>query len=245
MLSNPDHLLAKAAESDELVVFVHIFKAAGTSIKVQLCNHFGEDHVHVVNDGLDAEKDFDVRVPEVMARNRVSVLTGHFQYSRIAPVLAQTSTRRPRYFSFVRDPLDRLISAYNYFHMTKDEKWHKEARLLNIERFYHFIVENDPELCVNHQCRHLSETGVSRFEAVVENIDKNFAFVGTTEGLSQITREAQARLGFAVDVSIRLNASERVVDLVDLPNSTVDFLRSISQEDQKLHEYLRRGSVPV
>lgn len=227
--------------TDDLIVFIHIFKAAGTSIKAQMVQHFGVDQVHSINDGIENGRPFEDRLPEMIARQNIAAINGHFQYSRIAPILSQVTERRKRYFSIIREPLDRLVSAYNYFRMTPEEKWHLETLQMDIEQFFHFILENDPELCLNHQCRYLSETGAADFVAAAENSEKNLVFLGTLEGLSLAAPVSQAKLGFPLNDALRLNTATRVVDMADLSITAIDFLSSITIEDRKLYEFAKRS----
>jgi Sulfotransferase family len=228
----------------ELIVFIHIFKTAGTSIKQNLKDHFGDDNVNFLNDGVVDEKHFEERVVEALARHNVAAMAGHFQFSRMSEALDLAGeSRKIVYFSFIRDPLQRLISAYNYFHTTDDEKWHYEARSMGIENFYRFLLEADQELCLNHQCRFLSSNAEPFFESARDNIERSFSFVGLTENLRLAGNAARTRLGFALDSDTRLNMVKRIIDLPSLKRSTVDFLESLIEEDRKLYKHVARSWI--
>jgi Sulfotransferase family len=226
----------------ELLVFIHIFKTAGTSIKQNLKEHFGEASVSFLNDGIVDDMHFEERVGEVVAQHNAAAMAGHFQFARISEALYYAGeSRKIIYFSFIRDPLQRLISAYNYFHNTSDEKWHREARSMGIEGFYEFLLEADRELCLNHQCRFLSANAEPFFESARDNVERNFAFVGLTENLRAAGNAARTRLGFALDSDTKLNTVARVIDLPTLKKSTVDFLESLIEEDRKLYTHMARS----
>ena len=239
-----DQTLASAKQQarNELLVFIHIFKTAGTSIKQNLKDHFGEDNVDFLNDGIVDDKHFEERVDKAVEDHCAAAMAGHFQFARISEALYYAGeTRKIVYFSFIRDPLQRLISAYNYFYTTSDEKWHHEARSMGIEDFYRFLLEADRELCLNHQCRFLSANAEPFFESARDTIERNFAFVGLTENLRLAGNAARTRLGFALDSDTKLNTIERVIDLPALKSSTVDFLESLIKEDRKLYRQVARS----
>ena len=216
------------------VVYIHIFKAAGTSIQMQMRNAFGVEGVPKVNDGPG----FGDRISSVLSSNKVKVLAGHFRYFRVAKEFEKIYHTAPVCFSFVRDPIDRIVSAYNYFRGNPSEKWHRESLHLDINDFVKFIMENDSDIIRNHQCKALSGGMEGSFEAAKSNIEKNFYFVGSVENNGKSAAAMKNLLGIDISPASFSNRSVKHQTRSDLSDESLAQLLSETAEDQKLYNYV-------
>ena len=93
------------ASSVKRVCFIHVPKAAGTSILSVMSAHFGSDKVfHVVESRF-----WTMPVAHLLRRH--SIIAGHFSVQYLSnEILEDTFV-----FSFLRDPLERILSQYSYF----------------------------------------------------------------------------------------------------------------------------------
>lgn len=214
--------------------FIHIFKAAGTSVQLQLRGKFGVQGVPKVNDGPG----FPDRVKEALSMDGVKVVAGHFRYFRIAQAFGAAGYETPVCFSFIREPVSRIISAYNYFNSNPAEKWHKEAKEMDLNSFIEFLVEADPDAIVNHQCKALSENMEGSFEAAQHNIEKNFGFVGCVDNLPASNLAAQSLLGVQFDAGVRKNESLKKQGREALSGKVLSLLQDVMAEDKKLYEHV-------
>ena len=219
-----------------LCVFIHLFKTAGTSIHSQMRVHFGDDEVPRI---IDGDSFFD-EIEHAVTDGHAKAIAGHYSFMRMGAALERIGIDKKgvTYFSFVRDPIERLVSAYNYFRSNDEEKWHLEALSLPALEFFEFAVVNDPQMVVNHQCLYLSEHSEPTFSAAKSNIETNFAFVGATERIADIATISERKIGFSFDPSIKRNQADRSVGIEDLDKNTLDLLDSITAEDRKLHQYI-------
>ncbi len=217
------------------IVFLHIFKSAGTSVQTQMKAHLGAKAVARVNDGPR----FEARVGEALARPGIRALAGHFRLNRMAPVLTAAGVEAPRYFALMRDPADRLISAYNYFRKHEAARWHEAAAQMDINGFLIHLAEAAPHIVVNHQCSVLSEDGAATFEAARETVERRFALLGCMEEMAAIRPQAEARLGFGFDAGVRDNAAPRRQGADDFTPETRALIEKITAEDQKLYDWAR------
>lgn len=220
--------------NDVPVVYIHIFKAAGTSIQMQMRSSFGLEGVPKVNDGPE----FENRVKSALSSNKVKVLAGHFRYFRIAKEFDKIYDKPPVCFSFVRDPIDRIVSAYNYFRGNKTEKWHLKSLEMDINSFIYFILDNDPEMISNHQCKSLSEKMEGSFEAAKFNIEKNFSFVGSVENIEKSAAAMKGLLGIDISPDSFSNRSVKHQGRSDLSDEALALLRSETSEDERLYNYI-------
>lgn len=114
---------------DNLIVFTHIKKTSGSSFLEELikpnipseqCYHYGK----LSNFILD------------MGRNNYKFVSGHVPYG-----VHLFTNRKVRYITFLRNPIDRSISQYYYWKLTKPNKksdnprgWY--ANSLSLKEFY-------------------------------------------------------------------------------------------------------------
>jgi hypothetical protein len=87
-----------------LDIFIHIQKAAGTSLYLMMSGAFGSDYVTFHFFRLSSKP------PSWVYKH--SILFGHFDYDECALLTVQ---REKRFFTFLRDPLKRLISLYCFW----------------------------------------------------------------------------------------------------------------------------------
>ena len=217
------------------IVFLHIFKSAGSSVQFQLRAQLGKDAVQRVNDGPD----FPGRVAAALAQPGCKVLAGHFTYRRIDRVLTELGHANPAYFAFVRDPVDRLVSAYNYFRKTESERWHAEAMHMDINEFLPFMTNARPQAMKNHQCWALASAEMATFAAAIATVKARFAFLGCAENLAASNEAASALLGFEFDAGVRRNWSPRRRGAQDFTPETQALVEKITAEEQKLYNYAR------
>lgn len=218
-------------------VFIHIFKAAGTSVQLQLRGKYGLEGIPQVNDGPD----FALRIKRALEREQTAVIAGHFRYTRISWAYSEAGQPSPKCFSFVRDPVERFVSAFNYFRMTPGEKWHSEALERDINSFAEFLVRADPDSIANHQCRALSEHGEASFQAARDSIEMNFGFVGMVDNLNAVNKMAKIFLQFQFDQRTRHNKSRPFQNINDLSTKAIQTLKSVTDQDDLLIKYIKQN----
>jgi hypothetical protein len=129
--------------------------------------------------GIGNGKDFPLL--KIKERNSFDVVRGHYFFG-----LHRYVDRPFKYITFLRDPLDRVISLYNHDKKAPGSVHHVEANSLDLYSFCEQGVYKD-ELN-NGQVRRLSGVNPEfsecedwMLEKAIENIDKHFAAVGLVE----------------------------------------------------------------
>ena len=93
------------------VCFIHVPKAAGTSVLTVMRAHFGAGNVFHVQ-----ESRF-LSVPIANLLRRHDVIGGHFSVRYLSNEVLESAF----VFTFLRDPLERLLSQYGYFRALSHE----------------------------------------------------------------------------------------------------------------------------
>jgi hypothetical protein len=97
-------------DSHALMIFVHIPKTAGTTFREILDRQFMPSQIRRIG------PDFQAGINQIKAlpgaeKDRIGCISGHLPYG----LHACFDNRSVRYISFVRDPVDRVLSEYLYF----------------------------------------------------------------------------------------------------------------------------------
>jgi hypothetical protein len=210
------------AEKRPVILFVHIPKTAGTSLRSGLLQLFARRDM-LFDYGPDAvetdeclrllhgRKPFSVtRVAELVAEEGVKVLCGHFPYGRYAQALPGA-----RVVSFVREPLQRCYSEFLHF-----QRFYGYGN--SFEEFF-----NTPQR-INLQSKWLA--GVD-----------DTALLGVSEQYGRSLRMINQALGLAVPAMF-LNThrpdTAAPYPLALIGKEVADRFYALNQEDVLLHRHL-------
>lgn len=230
---------AMSPQPSDLVVFVHIFKNSGTSVAQQLKKSFPDGRFSRQNGGLIDGQGFAKRVAQVLENPELGCLAGHFRFSLVHKTLADLGRPKARYFSFVREPISRAVSIYNYSRGLPGARHHAVAASQDLDGFLLALLADMPAVLADHQSQFLSADGTARFEAARAAIEQHFAFVGLSENLELSNDLARAALGLSFDGSLRRNVSADSASVADISPGVLAKLRSRNQQDARLHDYVQ------
>lgn len=164
---------ARYRRSDEIILFVHIPKTAGTSLRSAMEEYFPHGNILSIYDehsGYISIKEFNRLGPAALIET--DFLFGHFQFG-----LHEKCNRPFRYITFMRDPFTHLLSSYHFSKLWAENRSRSVSEAL---------ASGDPHFD-NPQTRYLAgnctdqPVATSDLERAIDNIKQHFAFVGLTE----------------------------------------------------------------
>lgn len=232
---SPSELRHEEAGARRKGVFVHIFKCAGSTVIQQARYQLGPAAVVHVNDG----NGFPRKAVAAAQKTATKLICGHFSFSRISGAGALDHIQ-PFIFSVVREPIDRVISIYDYSRMNSGAKWHSIAAKSDPDAFFSELIVRENQMIEGHQCRFLSLDMSPTFEAARSCIEQNFDFVGRTENLAAVDEELPDWLGVQISADTVRNASASKTAIDDLGSDTRSKLEDLLAEDFKLYEYVQK-----
>ena len=180
--------------NQELYLFLHIPKTAGTSLRLHLKKSFSRDEVLFLYQdqypGLD-NKEHAVRLIDNLSsdqKDKIKVIIGHGVYYGIDQLFPN---RQVRYITFFRHPAARIVSRYNFSRMLL-EHGHADKKVSDVVKdgkvldFWSFVAE--AQFCHNSLLtfliRHNIGSGKVPLDQCLQDIKKileQFYFIGLTE----------------------------------------------------------------
>ena len=220
------------------LISMHVPKCAGTSFTLALEQAFGPENIYSdylqIGDprfpaNFDPEGYFSRarRDPYPHLQDK-QVVHGHFPIGKYARI---TGVRR---ITFLREPVERLISHYYYIRSTPPNNMLRE-----------YVIENDLSLMDFAKL-----PVIRRYYAglLIRNVDEtDLDFVGFTESYQADLQRLSSFLGkplthFAVNANTAKGYDERRREVLDDP-ATLSTLRHLLHDDMRLYERLRSRFV--
>ena len=212
------------ADRDGLIAFVHIPKTAGTTLNAVLAHQYSPGEIYeimmrgmswivpgstMISRPLISFSKIHRLKSALRHRSDLRVIRGHFDLS-IRKLLPATA----RFFTLLRDPVERAISHYYHYRCRTDDPIHPLAMKSTLMQWVGAcgLVEMD-----NGQTRRLAgEMNVPCGRLTLEMLDRaksnlvrNFAVVGLTERFEESLILLQRAFDWPLRRFPRLNVGER------------------------------------
>jgi hypothetical protein len=209
-----------------VVIFLHIGKTAGTTIRQILRKQYPSDETLLIrNRPLRAERPGDrptreltinyfASLPEAQ-RSRPSLILGHtiFGLHRYVP-------RPATYFTLLRDPVGLTISQYNYVARNANHPLHDAASFRSLEAYVTSGVTLEAD---NSQTRAIAGDTTTPFGGCSEemlalaraNIEEHFAVVGLVERFDESLVLLQRAFGWERPYYVQANVTVKKEPVTD------------------------------
>ena len=216
-----------------MLVFVHINKTAGTTIRRILRGSFGSRHCEV-EQWHGAWQDPPFSAPDLARLRRIypnlKSIAGHG--IKGYPDLHQRSTEF-RYFTFIRDPLKVCASRYQY------RLDHKKKNDLTFEEW----IQKDPFR--NTLTNHIA--GSDSAADAISVIESKRMFVGLSERFDESLVLLKALLASDLNIgyrSVNVAKSKGISSQLLSTPATRDALIEANQADLELYDYVKKELYP-
>lgn len=167
--------------NDNMLIFMHILKTGGSTLQAILQKQYSEWILTNENEKVLNNETIKELMLEKNIEN-VKCVFGHFPFG----VHNHFSTPY-QYITFIRDPVERVISLYYYIKNTKGHSMYNDLQEVSLEEFvsrkeYKHLVRNHQTGYLSGECSLITGyENVPNLSLAIQNIRKDFAVVGIME----------------------------------------------------------------
>jgi hypothetical protein len=219
--------------------FIHLPKAAGTSVLQFLRRTLGEpDVLYMHGPGAHTHASLEYLI------TRYRALVGHFEVSNISQWMFENVFM----FTFLRDPVDRVLSNYYYYRNVQHVRVVDEiirAREMDLLSLLRTCDVSRPNIWSNWQTFALSGAEHSTFapgtilEPAKRTLDR-LDFVGFFESLREDARRLSEICGWDPEIPLPMaNVTPRRGSRTDLDPETLELIRELNRDDIELYGYAK------
>jgi len=236
--------LPTTERSTPLLIFVHIPKAAGTTIAFVLARQY------VRGSFLNLYQERSAKIQAYRdwtseERESVHLLRGHMGYG-IHAAIEETNFR---YFTILREPIDRIVSHY-FFHKNRARLANEISRKIVNEEIDLLTYVNQVQIkdLDNHQTRLLvgDKVGMEpefgacprKFLNIAKRrLQEDFDVVGTTERFDETLLVLQRVFGWSIPVYINKNVTKNRPRGKKISPAVKNAIAKNNKLDIALHQY--------
>lgn len=218
------------------IVFIHIPKAGGMTIYSAIRSIYKPSEIHKINPAAESLEKY--KQLSVARKKNLKVIYGHMDY-QIHKFMPSNS----RYFTMMRNPIERVISHYYYVKRTANNPLNELAKRSTLEDWITRcgLIEmnngqtrrlsgyNDPE--------ELSECSEERLNQAKCTIQQQFSLVGITERFDESSRLLKQLFNWPIESVRPTNVSPHRPNIKEIPTQTIQLIKKFNALDIELYEY--------
>lgn len=221
----------------QIVIFLHLPKAAGSTLGSILERQYGQDRVLKLYDSFYGEE-LEALSPDRLERLRA--IMGHFYFGA-----HQYSSKPATYVTFLRDPVKRVSSHYRYVQGDPGHYLYPVAQQHSLKEYVLHCGKAEPN---NDQTRLLAgkdcalEDGTWSIEmlpAAKRNLKESFSTVGVVEEFDRSLILMKRVLGWRIPFYVKQNVSRPHKKDGGLDPDTVRVIQAHNQLDADLYVYAK------
>ncbi len=219
------------------MIFIHLPKCAGTTLNRIIEWEYDPMRVFSIDPVLFLWSYKKLNRWPAKKLAKMQVFKGHMPFG-IHSRLPQPST----YITFLRDPVERVISAYYFARNYPLHPKHKWISKLTLEEYVRVSPNH------NVQCKYISgrsfvgdfhagDCDANTLETAKENLNRYFSLVGLTERFDEGLAILKAMFGWEISKYAKFNVTKSRQAKTSLPASTIEFIAERNQYDVALYDY--------
>ena len=232
----------KKEKSLPVVIFLHIPKAAGTTLRDILYRQYDREYIYELDSQNFSQSLEDFKQLTTKEKDEIQLLMGHM-YFGLHEFLLCPST----YITMLRNPVKKVIS---YYHFVSRLSTHADYKLIKSQNIplKEYCTMNRPNMC-NAQTRFLAGENFSKvsndfkmLEQAKKNLTEYFSVVGITERFNETLILMKQKLGWnSAPFYYRCNTNRSAnYKQLEISEDTLATIREYNQLDLELYEYANK-----
>ncbi len=219
-----------------LVVFLHIPKTAGTTLRETLLRNYKSNRMIWVKTAPPSHED-QILNAIIKSSKGLQLIAGHARYG-----VHEFAAEDAAYFTFLRHPFSRVFSFYHYILTTAHHPYYETLRKSG-GNFLDFLNNPDSPEVLNQQTRLISgcrtaphETSREELELAKKHLREKFFMVGLQEQFDDSMALLKLTLGLK-DVAYMTQKINKAKPVFPLDDVVQEALKRTNALDLELYEY--------
>ncbi|HEU4771627.1 MAG TPA: sulfotransferase family 2 domain-containing protein [Candidatus Udaeobacter sp.] len=226
--------MARAAVAQEAVIFLHVPKAAGSTLNRLIEWEYRLDEMYSVDPVFYRRSWAHLQRLSKKRLRKTRIFKGHMLFGLHA-ILPQPAT----YITVLREPVDRVISSYYFMRTYKLQPlyWKFKVENWSLEDF----VRRSPR--ENVQCKILAGVEYAKpcsaeiYETAKENLVRYFSVVGLCERFEESLALMKLRFGWKLERYSSVNVSRSRPRKSEVSRSILNLIEEKNSFDISLYNY--------
>jgi hypothetical protein len=221
----------------DLFIHLHIPKTGGTTLRDIIQRQYRAEKILLIPKLEESENILkEVSTSQI---NQLKLIQGHLKYG-----IHNHFHRRAKYFSIIRDPINRVLSTY-YYVLSQKNNPQNLSTSNNQMTIYDFVQSGVNPFLINGQTKLISgKTGnidnpiiesEELFSLAKENIENDFLFLGITEMFDETILILKNMLGWHMPYYSIANRTKKKPNYDAVNPTIISFIKEHNQLDIKLY----------
>ena len=237
--------LSKSINQRKSVIFLHIPKAAGSTLNKIVEKQYDSNTVFKIKGNCPQESINEFKKFTEAERKKIRLVSGHTPFG-LHEFLPQPST----YITMLRDPVERIISSYFFVLQTPCHYLHEEVTSSNMS-LKEYVCSGISTEIDNGQVRLLAAANakkkdvgfghcsVEMLELAKKNLKENFAVVGLVERFDETLLLLKKTLGWRNLFYVKHNVTKNLHFQQEISKDTLNLIKKQNNLDIELYKYVR------
>ena len=226
--------MTRAAAAEEAVIFLHVPKTAGTTLNRLIEWEYPLFQMYSVDPVFFRWSASHLWQLPARRLKRTRMFKGHMLFG-LHEILPQPAT----YITVLREPIDRVISAFYFMrsYMLHPAYWQFRRENWTLEDFVRRSRRENVQSKILAGAEYNSPCTEEILEQAKENLFRYFSVVGLSEHFEESLALMKLRFGWKLERYSSFNVTRARPKKRDLPQPTLDLIAEKNAFDLALYEY--------
>lgn len=224
------------------LIFFHLPKTGGTTMHVILRRHYRSAHIFRTDPEAHWESLRIFRELSDEEKSKYQLITGHMRFG------IHDDLKKPSYYiTFLRDPVQRVISYYYYILGYQNHYLHQRIKSgnMSLQEVVESGISREFENCQARRIAGLARTKYGEppaemFDLAVKNIERYFLVVGTTECFDESLMLMANHCRWNLPYYTKQNTGKNKPRKLEISDEAIKTIKKFNEVDIKLYEYASR-----